>query len=227
MKFGIWLCLDIIQVKYDFHWVLPTFTSLIVSCKNWVSKLFSGVFCDIDLKLILWICRNVIQFEFCLVWQTFSLSYCPLLKFGIPIFSLLSFVILSWYLVYEFVLANTDHIYDYYRVWPTVIWVLSLCYNEVILTIFFRFWRYWHQMWYINLHGHTTCTAICSFPSFNSFGRGHVFLQLYTFKMLVYLNFESLQEDIAVSHRYQQWSIKKNSTNILHQLTLFQQVHPT
>ena len=32
-------------------------------------------------------------------------SYCPLLKFSFPDFSLLSFEILTWYLVYEFVMT--------------------------------------------------------------------------------------------------------------------------
>ena len=40
----------------------------------------------------------------------FNRSYCPLLKFSFPGFSLPSFEILTWNLVYEFVYHNTDQI---------------------------------------------------------------------------------------------------------------------
>ena len=72
------------------------------------SELFSVVLWDIDLKFGMLICLDIIQikFEFRHAWPTVSRSYCPLLKFSFPCFSLPSFEILTWNLIYEFVLTQ-------------------------------------------------------------------------------------------------------------------------
>ena len=50
----------------------------------------------------------------------FYMSYCPLLKFRFPDFSLLSFDILTWNFIYEFVLTYYSQVkFDFGRVWPT------------------------------------------------------------------------------------------------------------
>ena len=65
------------------------------------SRLFSVLFTDFDLKFGIWIFHNIIQikFEFC---ADFYGSYCPLLKFSFPDFSLPPFERWTWNLVYEF-----------------------------------------------------------------------------------------------------------------------------
>ena len=39
-KFGIWICLDIIQIEFDFGCVWPTFTWVIALCWNFVFQTF-------------------------------------------------------------------------------------------------------------------------------------------------------------------------------------------
>ena len=58
------------------------------------------------LKLGISICHYIIQikFEFCQAWPTFTGSYWRLLKFSFPEFSQSSFEILTWHLVYEFLI---------------------------------------------------------------------------------------------------------------------------
>ena len=77
LKFGIQLCPDIIQTKFDFCYICPTFIWVIVLCKKWVSGLFSPAFCDIDLKFSICICLDIIQinFDFCCVWPKFKDIY--------------------------------------------------------------------------------------------------------------------------------------------------------
>ena len=40
LKFGIWICLHITQIKFDFGRVWPTFTWVIALCKNFVFRTF-------------------------------------------------------------------------------------------------------------------------------------------------------------------------------------------
>ena len=100
LKFGIWLCLDMIQIKFDFCLGWPTFT--------WVIDLFSVILCDIDLKFGIRLCLDLVQikFDFCLGWPTFTwvIALCKNVRpLGFPNFSQSSFEILTWNLVYNLV----------------------------------------------------------------------------------------------------------------------------
>ena len=70
-----------IQIKFNFSYVWPTFTWVIALCKNLVFRTFFSFFCDFDLKFGIRICLDIMQikFDFCGVW--------PLLKFRFPDFS--------------------------------------------------------------------------------------------------------------------------------------------
>ena len=107
LKFGIWICLDIIQIKFEFRYVWPTFIGVIALCWNLVSQTF--LCCLLRYWLEIWYMNlswhNTDQVRLSLRLTYFYRSYCPLLKFSIPDFSLLSFEILTWNLVYEFVLT--------------------------------------------------------------------------------------------------------------------------
>ena len=96
-KFGIWICHNIIQIKFDlshawltFTWVIDFFCSLLrywleIWCVNWF-----------------WLHTDQVRVSSRLTY--FYRSYCPLLKFSIPDFPLQPFEILTWHLVYEWVL---------------------------------------------------------------------------------------------------------------------------
>ena len=73
-----------------------------------LSELFSVVLWDIDLEFGIRLYLDMIQikFDFCRIYLTFFyLSYCPLQKFSFPDFSQSSCDILTWNLVYDFVLT--------------------------------------------------------------------------------------------------------------------------
>ena len=83
LKFGIWICLDMIQIKFDFCVVHPTFTGVISHFKNLVFRTF--------LSRLLWYWPKIWNMN--LSWHDtdqvrllsrltyFYMSYCPLLKF--------------------------------------------------------------------------------------------------------------------------------------------------
>ena len=89
LKFGIWLCLDMIQIKCDFCHGWPTFTSVIAFCKNSVFRTF--------LSYLLWFWLEIWHINLSwhnadqvwLLWRLiyFHMSYCPSLKFCLPDFS--------------------------------------------------------------------------------------------------------------------------------------------
>ena len=83
LTFGIWICLDMIQIKFDFCRVPLTFTGVIALCKNFVFWIF--------LSRLLWYRPEI--YDMNLSWHDtnqvrllsrltyFYMSYCPLLKF--------------------------------------------------------------------------------------------------------------------------------------------------
>ena len=104
LKFGIWICLDTIQIKFEFRYAWPTFIGVIALCWNLVYPTF---FCcllrnwlESWYMILSW--HNTDQVRVSSRLTYFYRSYCPLLKCHFPDFSLLSFEILTWNLVYEF-----------------------------------------------------------------------------------------------------------------------------
>ena len=102
LKFGIWICLDIIQIKFEFF-----------SCFTYFYRSYCPLlkfsFPDFSLSSIEILTWSLV-YEFVMtytaqvpVWSHltyFYRSYCPLLKFSFPDFSLPSIEILTWSLVY-------------------------------------------------------------------------------------------------------------------------------
>ena len=98
LKFGIWFFLDMTQIKFGFCPVPPIFTGVIALCKNFVFQTF--------LSFLLWYWPEICNMN--LSWHDtdqvrllsrltyFYMSYCPLLKFLFPDFSLSSFDIFTW-----------------------------------------------------------------------------------------------------------------------------------
>ena len=107
LKFGIWICLDIIQIKFDFGCVWPTFTWVIALCKKSVFRTFlchlSTYWVEISYMNLSW--HHTGQDRLWSRLTYFYMSYCPLQKFRFPDYSLSSFDILSWNFIYEFVFA--------------------------------------------------------------------------------------------------------------------------
>ena len=107
LKFGIWICLYIIQIKFDFGCVWPTFTSVIALWNNFIFRTFlchlSTYWVEISYINLSW--HNTGQVRLWLRLTYFYMSYCPLQKFHFLDFSLSSFDILSWNFIYEFVLS--------------------------------------------------------------------------------------------------------------------------
>ena len=107
LKFRMWIRLDIIQIKFEFRHAWPTFTGVIALCWNLVFRVFLcrllRYWLEIWYMNLSW--HNTDQVWVSLRLTYFYRSYCPLLKFSFPDFSLLSFQILTWNLVYEFVLT--------------------------------------------------------------------------------------------------------------------------
>ena len=107
LKFGMWICLDIIQIKFEFRHAWPTFTGVIALCWNLLFQVFLcrllRYWHEIWYMNLSW--HNTDQVRVSLRSTNFYRSYFPLLKFSFPDFSLMSFEILTWNLVYEFVLT--------------------------------------------------------------------------------------------------------------------------
>ena len=107
LKFGIWICYDIIQIKFEFCQAWRTFTGVIALCLNFVFKTFLCSLFRFWIKIwymfLLW--HNTDQIRVSSRLTYFYRSYCPFLKFCFPDFSLQSFEIFSWNLVYELTLT--------------------------------------------------------------------------------------------------------------------------
>ena len=113
LKFGMWICLDIIQVKFEFCRAWLTFTGVIALCWNLVFRVFLSRLLRYWLEI--WYMNsswyNTDQVRVSLRLTCFYRSYCPLLKFSFLDFSLLSFEILTWNLVYmNLSWHNTDQV---------------------------------------------------------------------------------------------------------------------
>ena len=100
---------DIIQIKFKFRHAWPTFEGVIVLCSNLVFRTFLCSLLTYRLEIwsmnLSWHNTDQVRVSSRLIY--FYRSYCPLLKFSFPDFSLLSFEMLTWNLVhvYEFVMA--------------------------------------------------------------------------------------------------------------------------
>ena len=128
LKIHIWICLHLIQVKFDFCQVWPTFSRVIALCKNLVFRTFLSrllwhrleIYNTDQVGLLLRLTYfemsyyPLLQFQFyCLsrywlgiphIWFFLTCMrvwpYCPLENFSFLDFYLLSFVILTWHLAY-------------------------------------------------------------------------------------------------------------------------------
>ena len=109
LKFGILICLHIIQIKFDFDRVWPTFTCtwVIALCKKFVFRTFLchllTYWVEISWMNLSWHKTGQVRLWSRLTY--FYLIYCPLQKFRFPEFSLSSFDILTWNFIYGFVLT--------------------------------------------------------------------------------------------------------------------------
>ena len=86
------------------------------------------------LSRLLWFwCINLsrpsilVKITFCHVWPTFYWVIPLYKKLSFPDFSLPTFVISTWNLVYEFIFIYTSQVC--FCVWPTFTWVIAHCYN--------------------------------------------------------------------------------------------------
>ena len=112
----------------------------------------------------------------------FLLSYCPLQNSSFPDFFLLSFVILTWNLVYEFILT----LYRSSLTFP-------ICYNLVFRTFLCCLLKYWHQIVGMNLYWvwHNTGRLWLLYPFWvmslwNFLGQvGDIYCLSNTYRMLV------------------------------------------
>ena len=100
LKFGIWLCLDMIQIKFAFCHGWPTFTLVIVLCKKLVFQTFLSRLLWYQLEIwymnLSW--HNTDQVRLLLHLTYSYISYCPLLKFKF----LFAFEILTLNFTYGF-----------------------------------------------------------------------------------------------------------------------------
>ena len=153
----MWICLDIIQIKFEFRHAWPTFTGVIALCWNLVFRVFLCRLLRYWLEIwyinLSW--HNIDQVRVSSRLTYFYRSYCPLLKFSFLGFSLPSFEILTWNLVYEFVLTQ-------YRSSSSFV-TLDLLYRSYCPLLKFSFrtflcclLKYWLEILYMNLSWHNT-----------------------------------------------------------------------
>ena len=126
LKFCVCICLDVLQINFDFCRVWLSFTWVIALC----SKLVFRTFLSCLLKYLLEIlCMHL---SWCLtdkVWLLLHLtyiymSYCPLFKFIFTDFSQLSLEIFNLWVCICLVVLQIK--FDFCHVWPTFTWVIIL-----------------------------------------------------------------------------------------------------
>ena len=105
LKLGIRIGIDIIQIKFEFRHARPNFTGVIALCNNLVFQTFLCRLLRYWLEIwyMNWFWLNTNQVRVSSRLTYFYRSYCPLWKFSFPDFSLQSFEILTWNLIYLFV----------------------------------------------------------------------------------------------------------------------------
>ena len=122
------------------------------------SGVFSTVFWDIDLKFGIWMClwhnTDQVWVSSCLTY--FYRSYCPLLKFSFPEFSLQSFDILTLKICIWICLDIIQIKFEFRHAWPTFTGVIALCWNLLFRSFLCSLLRYWLEIWYMNLSWHNT-----------------------------------------------------------------------
>ena len=126
-SFNIWICLDIIQVTFDFGCVWPTFTWVIALCKNFVFQIFLchllTYWLEISYIDLSWHNTGQVLILSCLTY--FELSYCPLQKFS---FLFSCFGILTWLFGIWICLDIIQIKFDSYCVWPDCNQIFSFVY---------------------------------------------------------------------------------------------------
>ena len=139
LKFCIWLCFTVLQIKFECHQfpsmfvgVMPLLELRILEIGNMqFSALFSYMLWHIELKFCIWHWFMVLQIKFeCRQFASMFVGVMPPLELRIleihsfPHFSLACFDILSWNFTYDFVLS-------YYRSSSSVVnfrqFLLELC----------------------------------------------------------------------------------------------------
>ena len=118
LNFGKWICLDIIQIKFNLVAFDLLLHELLPFVKISFSELFFVIFQHIELKFHIWICLDIIQvkFNFGLAWPTFSwvIALCKNLVFR-TFFSCL--VILTWHFGIWICLDIIQIKFNFYCVW--------------------------------------------------------------------------------------------------------------
>ena len=119
LKFCIWFCFTVLQIKFDCHQfasifvgVMPIFGTLNTDNTQF-STVFSYMLWYIELKFCIWLCFTVLQIKFeCRQFLSIFVGTMPLLELLIleincfPHFSPTCFDILSWNFAYYFVLLH-------------------------------------------------------------------------------------------------------------------------
>ena len=130
LKFGMWIRLDIIQIKFKCLHAWPTFTGVIALCWNLVFRDFLcrllRYWLEIWYMNLSW--HNTDQVRVSLRFTNFYRSYCPLLKFSFPD---LLFSAVFWDIDLKFgiwiCLDITQNKFEFRHAWPTFIRVIALC----------------------------------------------------------------------------------------------------
>ena len=126
----------------------------------------------------------------------FYRSYCPLLKFSFPNFSLPSFEILTSNLIYEFDIIQIK--LEFCHAWFTFTGVIVLCKNLVFRTFLCCCLRYWLEIWYMNLSWHNAAQVRVT-SRLTYFYRSYYPLLKFCFwtfqlKFCIWIAFDSLQK---------------------------------
>ena len=168
LKFCIWLCLTVLQIKFEccqfpaiFVGGMPLLECRILKIQ--FSTLFSYTLRHIELKFCIWLCFNVLQIKFeCRQFPSIFVGVMPLLELRIleihsfPHFSLTCVDRLSWNFAYEFVLLyyrSSSSVVDF----PQFLWELCPFWN-------LEYWKYTvfrtfsYMLWHIELK---FCIRLC------------------------------------------------------------------
>ena len=102
LKFGLWIGIDIIQIKFEFHHAWPAFTGVIALCKNLVFRTFlcSLLRYWLEIWYMNWFRLNIDQVQGLSRLTYLYMSKCPLLNLVFQTFlcSLLKYWLEIWYI---------------------------------------------------------------------------------------------------------------------------------